>query len=128
MDTIFDSMRYNNSNEHYKNTYNYYTEYIYKDYLITENAIIFLKKYDKHLEHRYEYIKDLLDSGSAVCDDVKTYIEVSTVRLFKNLKEIRVYVNSLEIENIELINTDEDDLSIYANNNRDFKLYMFLII
>ena len=123
---IFDSMRYNNSNEHYKNTYNYYTEYIYKDYLITENAIIFLKKYDKHLEHRYEYIIDLLDSGSAVCNDVKTYLEVSTVKLFKNLKEIRVYVNSLEIENIELINTEEDGLSRYANNNRDFKLYMYV--
>ena len=77
-DTIFDFMRYNNSNECYKNAYNYYIGYIYKDRLLTENAIIFLEKYDKYLEHRFEYIIDLLDSGSAVCNDAKTYLEVST--------------------------------------------------
>jgi hypothetical protein len=59
-----------------QNAYNYYIGYIYKDRLLTENAII--EKYDKYLEHRFEYIIDLLDSGSAVCNDAKTYLEVST--------------------------------------------------
>jgi len=67
-----------------------------------------------------------LDSGSAVCNDAKTYLEVSTAKLFKNLKEIRVYVNSLKIENVQEMSLDLKSIEKFANNNRDFKLYMYV--